>query len=393
MAAGRSELRKAAEKGFRYFDYNLIVIVIFLLIFGLVMVYSSSSYDAFLTFGDASFYLKKQILATAVGLGAMIVVAFIPYNLFYRVGMLAYLASLVVIFLIIPFGKEANGAKRWIYLFNNRVSFQPAEFVKFAMIIFLACLIRRMGEGIHTWRGFGLILGLTGIISALLWGVTSNASSAIIVFGIALVMMFVATRDYKRYVIVGIAGAILAALVVVIIVVNASGADSAHVGGYRGERVLAWLDPEAYASGKGFQTLQSLYAIGSGGFFGKGLGESMQKLGFIPEAQNDMIFSVICEELGLFGALALMLLFMLLLWRLKIIADNARDMFGTLIVAGVMGHIAIQVILNIAVVTNTIPNTGISLPFISYGGTALAFLMGEMGLALGVAKAIRAREY
>ena len=391
MAAGRSELRKAAEKGFRYFDYNLIVIVIFLLIFGLVMVYSSSSYDAFLTFGNASYYLRKQIIATLVGLFAMIFVAFIPYNLFYRLGMLGYLVSLVAIFLIIPFGHEANGAKRWIYI--NGVSFQPAELAKLAMIVFLACLIRRMGDGIHTWRGFGFVLGMTAIVSALLWGVTSNASSAIIVFGIALVMLFVATRDYKRYVIVGVAGVILAALVVIIILANASGAEASNVGGYRGERILAWIDPEAYASGKGFQTLQSLYAIGSGGFFGKGLGESMQKLGFIPEAQNDMIFSVICEELGLFGALALMLLFILLLWRLKIIADNARDLFGTLIVAGVMGHIAIQVILNIAVVTNTIPNTGISLPFISYGGTALVCTMCEMGLALGVARAIRAREY
>ncbi len=391
MAGSRSELRRAAEKGFRYFDYNLIVIVIFLLIFGLVMVYSSSSYDAFLTFGNASFYLKKQIIATVVGLAAMIIVALIPYNLFYRVGMLAYLVSLIFIFLIIPFGHEANGAKRWIYI--SGISFQPAEIAKLAMIVFLACLIRRMGDGIHTWRGFGFVLGMTAIISALLWGVTSNASSAIIVFGIALVMLFVATRDYKRYVIVGVAGAILAALVVIIILANASGVESGNVGGYRGERILAWLDPEAYASGKGFQTLQSLYAIGSGGFFGKGLGESMQKLGFIPEAQNDMIFSVICEELGLFGALALMLLFILLLWRLKIIADNAKDLFGTLIVAGVMGHISIQVILNIAVVTNTIPNTGISLPFISYGGSALVCLMCEMGLALGVAKAIRAREY
>ena len=391
MAGSRSELRRAAEKGFRYFDYNLIVIVIFLLIFGLVMVYSSSSYDAFLTFGNASFYLKKQIIATVVGLAAMIIVALIPYNLFYRVGMLAYLVSLVFIFLIIPFGHEANGAKRWIYI--SGISFQPAEIAKLAMIVFLACLIRRMGDGIHTWRGFGFVLGMTAIISALLWGVTSNASSAIIVFGIALVMLFVATRDYKRYVIVGVAGAILAALVVIIILANASGVESGNVGGYRGERILAWLDPEAYASGKGFQTLQSLYAIGSGGFFGKGLGESMQKLGFIPEAQNDMIFSVICEELGLFGALALMLLFILLLWRLKIIADNAKDLFGTLIVVGVMGHISIQVILNIAVVTNTIPNTGISLPFISYGGSALVCLMCEMGLALSVAKAIRAREY
>lgn len=162
--------------------------------------------------------------------------------------------------------------------------------------------------------------------------------------------------------------------------------------GFRGERILAWLDPEAYASGKGFQTLQALYAIGSGDIFGKGLGQSMQKLGFIPEAQNDMIFSIICEELGLFGAIAIILLFLLLIWRFMIVANNAPDLFGALLVVGVMGHIAIQVILNIAVVTNTIPNTGISLPFISYGGSSVMFLLIEIGLVLSVSHSIRLKE-
>lgn len=157
--------------------------------------------------------------------------------------------------------------------------------------------------------------------------------------------------------------------------------------------MLAWLDPEAYASGKGFQTLQALYAIGSGGIFGKGLGKSMQKLGFIPEAQNDMIFSIICEELGLLGAIAVILLFVILIWRMMIIANNARDLFGALLVVGVMGHISVQVILNIAVVTNTIPNTGVSLPFISYGGSSVMFLLVEIGIVMSVAKGIRLREY
>ena len=158
---------------------------------------------------------------------------------------------------------------------------------------------------------------------------------------------------------------------------------------FRGDRILAWLNPEEYASGTGFQTLQALYAIGSGGIFGKGLGQSMQKLGFLPEAQNDMIFSIICEELGLFGGIAVILLFILLIWRFMVIANNAPDLFGALLVVGVMGHIAIQVILNIAVVTNTIPNTGISLPFISYGGSSVMFLLIEIGLVLSVAKGIK----
>ena len=161
---------------------------------------------------------------------------------------------------------------------------------------------------------------------------------------------------------------------------------------FRGARILAWLDPEAYADGKGFQTLQALYAIGSGGILGKGLGESMQKLGFLPEAQNDMIFSIICEELGLFGAIAVILMFLLLIWRFMVIANNAPYLCGALLVEGVLGHLAIQVILNIAVVTNTIPNTGISLPFISYGGSAVLFLLIEIGMVLSVAKGIRLKD-
>ncbi len=386
-AGNRFARRKAAEKRNRYFDYNLIIVLGFLLFFGLVMVYSSSSYDAYLTFGDSSYYFHKQIKATLAGVAFMTIMAVIPYHFWERFSWVAYGVSILFIILIIPYGYEANGAKRWIRIFG--VSMQPAEVAKICMIIFLACRITKMGSEVATWLGFFMILGLVVPISLLLWSVTSNASSAIIVMAIAVVMLFVSTPDYKRYLYAAIAVAILAALVVWILVQNASGADPGNLGGYRGARILAWLDPEAYASGKGFQTLQALYAIGSGGMFGKGLGGSMQKLGFIPEAQNDMIFSVICEELGFFGALALMLGFILLIWRLKIIADSASDLLGALMVIGVMGHVAIQVILNIAVVTNTIPNTGISLPFISYGGSATFFLMGEMGLCLSVERGIR----
>lgn len=201
-------------------------------------------------------------------------------------------------------------------------------------------------------------------------------------------MVFVSSPDYKKFVLIGLAGAAAAALVVFLIV-NAASSDNMS---FRGGRILAWLDPEAYADGKGFQTLQALYAIGSGGIWGKGLGQSMQKLGFLPEAQNDMIFSIICEELGLFGATAVIVLFILLIWRFMVIANNAPDLFGAMLVVGVMGHIAIQVILNIAVVTNTIPNTGISLPFISYGGSSVLFLLIEMGLVLSVGKGIKLKD-
>ena len=205
-------------------------------------------------------------------------------------------------------------------------------------------------------------------------------------------MIFVASPDYKRFVIMAVLGSAGAALIVFAIVKIANSPELTEKLGFRGLRILAWLNPEAYADGKGFQTLQALYAIGSGGIFGKGLGESIQKLGFLPEAQNDMIFSIICEELGLFGAIAVILLFLLLIWRCMIIANNAPDLFGALLVVGVMGHLAIQVILNIAVCTSVIPNTGISLPFISYGGSSVVFLLIEIGIVLNVGRSIRLKD-
>ena len=192
--------------------------------------------------------------------------------------------------------------------------------------------------------------------------------------GIAYIMILVTSKKSRWFVFIAVLG--FAAMVAVLFL----------AGGFRLERIRVWLEPEKYAQDGGFQTLQALYALGSGGLFGKGLGQSVQKLGFVPEAQNDMVFSIICEELGIFGGIAIIILFGFMIWRLMSIANNAEDLFGTLIAVGVLAHIAIQVVLNIAVVTNTIPNTGITLPFISYGGTSTVFLMAEMGLALSVSK-------
>ena len=375
-------------------DYTLLFIVIFLLGFGLVMVYSTSSYSANLQFdGDAAWYFRKQLWATAVGIVAMMVVANIPYHFWEQFAMLGYIVSVILILLIIPFGTESHGAKRWLNIAG--ISVQPAEIAKLGMILFLASMICTMGKSIRQKKGFFTVLIVPVPIAIMLWRITSNLSSAIIVMGIAVLMLFVSCPDYKRFVILGIVTIVAAALIVLVIVKMAEagvGEDGGSVGGFRGARILAWLDPEAYAIGKGFQTLQGLYAIGSGGILGKGLGNSKQKLGFIPEAQNDMIFSIICEELGLFGAIAIILMFIMLSWRFMIIANNAPDLFGALLVVGVLGHIAIQVILNIAVVTNTIPNTGISLPFISYGGTSVLFLLIEIGLVLSVARGIRLKD-
>lgn len=385
MAMGRFK-KGARKKQESFSDYTLLFIVLFLLAFGLVMLYSSSAYDANLTYNDSSYLFRKQIFSTLAGLVVLFVTAHLPYHIWERFAVLGYVVSVVLILLIIPFGIEANGAKRWLKIMG--VSLQPAEVAKLAMILFLAYIICKMGRSIRTPKGFFFVLGLAAPISLLIYVITRNLSSAIIIFGIAFVMLFVACPDYKRFILLGLAG-IAAAAVLVYAIVQMADSDGM---GFRGERILAWLDPEAYASGKGFQTLQALYAIGSGGILGKGLGQSMQKLGFLPEAQNDMIFSIICEELGLFGAVAVLFMFLLLIWRCMIIANNAPDLFGALLVVGVMGHIAIQVILNVAVVTNTIPNTGISLPFISYGGSSVMFLLAEIGIVFSVGKGIRLKD-
>lgn len=388
MAAQKTRRRKRKEQSEYYFDYSLLVIVLFLLGFGLIMVYSASSYEAFDDYGDAGYYMKKQLVANILGLVAMIVVANIPYHFWERFALLGYLASAVLILLVkTPLGIESHGARRWIRIPGIGFNLQPAEVAKLCMILFLATLVCKMGKSVRSMKGFIFMILAPLPIVGMVYLITSNLSSAIIILGIAVLMVFVASPDYKKFIIIGLTG-VAAVAVLVFSIINAG--DSAE--GFRSERILAWLDPESQALDKGFQTVQALYAIGRGGIWGQGLGKSMQKLSFLPEAQNDMIFSIICEELGLFGAVAIILMFIMLLWRMMIIANNASDLFGAMLVVGVMGHIAIQAILNIAVVTNTIPNTGISLPFISYGGSSVLFLMVEIGLVLSVAKRIQLKE-
>jgi len=369
-----------------FFDYTLLITVLFLLFFGLIMIYSSSSYKANLTFEDSGYYLKKQLVATVLGLVAMFVVSRIPYHFWEKLSIPAMVISVVLIFLVLtPLGYEANGARRWL---NLGISLQPAEVAKLAVIIFMSYMVCQVGRGIRQLKTFIVLLVPAGFLFIIVWKITENMSSAIIIMGIAVSIIFVASPDYKKYVVISLC---LIAVIAIMVYVLKQNQDASSLG-FRFQRILAWINPEAYASGKGFQTLQALYAIGSGGIFGKGLGESMQKLGFLPEAQNDMIFSIICEELGLFGAIAVMLLFLVLIWRCMVVANNAPDLFGALLVVGVMAHFAIQVILNIAVCTNTIPNTGISLPFISYGGSSVVFLLIEIGIVLNVARSIHLKE-
>ena len=370
-------------------DYSLLFIVLFLLAFGLVMLYSTSSYEATAEYKDAAYYLKRQTVFTILGLGLMVFVSYIPYSLLKYISGFAYLASIGFILLIIPFGLEVNGAKRWLSIPGMPMQLQPAEVAKIGVIVFSAMFIEKLGRrALTTWRGLLIPMVPAGIVAVMLWQITDNLSSAIIILAIVAGMLFVASPDYKRF--AAIAVAILGtAAAVVMYIVNSADQNSLD---FRGERILAWLDPKAYAGGKGYQTIQALYAIGSGGIFGKGLGQSMQKLGFIPEAQNDMIFSIICEELGLFGAISIMLMFLILLWRFVMIAYSADDFYGAMLVVGVFSHISVQVILNIAVVTNTMPNTGVTLPFISYGGSSVFFLLAEIGIVFSVARGMGREE-
>ncbi|MXP76852.1 FtsW/RodA/SpoVE family cell cycle protein [Lachnospiraceae bacterium WCA-9-b2] len=354
----------------REFDYTLLTALFLLVITGLVILYSTSAYNGDVKFHDSFYYLKKQVFATLLGIAGMFVVANMDYHVWRHFAVLGYLTAILLSVAVLFIGDEINGSKRWLSL--GPLSFQPSEFAKVALILFLAQMVTRNVKDIGKMRTMLkimlMILPVVGLVGA------SNLSTAIIILGIGVILIFVASPKYGQFIFMGLLGVGFMAVFLAL-------------ESYRLERLAIWRNPEAYE--KGYQTLQGLYAIGSGGLFGRGLGESIQKLGFVPEAQNDMIFSIICEELGLFGAGFVLILFLILIWRFFVIATHAADLFGALIATGAMGHMMIQVILNIAVVTNTIPNTGITLPFISYGGTSVMFLLVEMGLVLSVSSWVK----
>lgn len=381
----KSRRRKAVKKqAVHYFDYSLLAIIIFLMCFGLVMLYSISSYEARTEYGDGMYFLKRQGL---IGLGSIVVMMWVSrldYHMFSKYAAMIYWGSMLLLALVkfTPLGIEVNGARRWFRLPANQ-SFQPAEIMKIAVIIFIPYLICRMGNKVHTLKGSLGVVEWGGLAALGVYVLTDNLSSAIIVMGISCCILFVVHKKQKIF--LWIAGGGLAVFVAGSYILGRLLENSTS---FRLRRIIAWLNPEKYASTISFQTVQGLYAIGSGGFFGKGLGNGVQKT-VIPEVQNDMILSAICEELGVFGAIIILVLFGLLIYRLLFIAQNAPDLYGALIMTGIMSHIAIQVILNVMVVTNMMPNTGITLPFISYGGTSILFLMIEMGMALGISRRIK----
>lgn len=354
-------------------DHLFLALILLILTVGLTMLYSASSAQSAYDTGYESTwkYLIKQAACAGIGLLAMFFFSRIPVSFWYRLAWPLYWGSIGLLLSVLVVGQEVNGARRWINIAG--VQFQPSELAKFAQILLFARLTRCFGQGAKTFRlgvmGFGM--ALMGILVPL---ALEKHLSAIMLMGmVAVTMMFVAGTEMKWLA----AGACGAALFVVLYI---------SFMGYAGDRVTAWLHPESDPSDKGYQILQSLYAIGSGGVFGLGFGKSRQKYLYLPFQYNDYIFAICCEELGLIGALGIMALFALAIIRGYWIALHSADRFSTILCAGLVTLIAVQTILNLCVVTNLLPSTGIALPFFSYGGTALAMNLGEMGIVLSISR-------
>ena len=354
-------------------DLPFLILMLLLLTVGLIMLYSASfaqsEYDT--GYISSTRYFQKQAVCAAIGLAAFLFFSRIPARAWFRLAWPMYALSIVLLLSVLAVGEEVNGARRWINVAG--LQFQPSEIAKFTLILLFARLTRSFGSDAKKFRfgvlGFGA--ALLGILVPL---ALEKHLSAIMLMGmVAVVMMFVAgTR--ARWLLAGAGAAVVFVAVYV------------SVMGYAGDRITAWLHPESDPGDTGYQILQSLYAIGSGGLFGLGFGKSRQKYLYLPFQYNDYIFAVICEELGFVGALAIIALFCALILRGYWIALRARDRFSTVLAAGLVTLIAVQTVLNLCVVTNLLPSTGISLPFFSYGGTALAVNLGEMGIVAHISR-------
>ena len=366
----RPSLRSKADAKI---DTPFLIILTTLLVLGLVMLYSASCVQSAYDSGSrtTTLYLRKQAICAVVGAVAFYLFSRIPVFLWYRSCWLLYGGSILLLLGVLVLGEEVNGAKRWITIAG--IQFQPSELAKFSMILVFARLTREYGPRAKRFR-FGVIgfgLALIGILIPL---ALEKHLSAIMLMGmVAVVMMFVAGTDI-RWLLAGALGAVIFLVVYI------------RFMGYAGDRVSAWLHPELDPADTGYQILQSLYAVGSGGLFGLGLGRSRQKYMYLPFQYNDYIFAIVCEELGLLGAAAIIALYMALILRGYWIALKARDRFSTVMAAGLITLIAVQTILDLCVVTNLLPSTGISLPFFSYGGTALAVNLGEMGIVANISR-------
>ncbi len=366
----RRLVKKLATEGV---DPVFLILLLVLLTVGLVMLYSASSaqsaYDTGYT--QTTRYLQKQGLCALIGLGAMVILSRIPPAFWLRWAWVLYGISVALLLSVLLFGQSVNGARRWINI--GGIQFQPSEIAKFTMIVLFAKLTVNYGKKVRQFRRG--VLGFGGALLGILVPLALEKHlSAIMLMGmVAVVMMFVAGTSPK-WLLAGAGGAVLFVVVYVSLM------------GYAGDRITAWLHPEQDPSDTGYQILQSLYAIGSGGLFGLGLGKSRQKYLYLPFQYNDYIFAIICEELGLVGAVLIIALFAALILRGYWIALHGTTRFETVLGAGLVSLIAVQTILNLGVVSNLLPSTGIALPFFSYGGTALAVNLGEMGVLLSISR-------
>ncbi len=359
-------------------DYMVFLSVIILVLLGIVMVFSSSYYNEAKKLvnnpdsnSDIFSFLRTQGLYGIIGFVGMVVMMNFNYKYLKRYVFLLYTSAIFFLVLVLFIGVEVKGARRWIQM---GFSFQPSEYMKMAMIITVSFFLDKYKDLLKNIRGY-IFLGILTIIPVFLIMLQPNLSTSIVIIIISFGLVFIASPYTKIFIFGGIA-AVSAFLGYMLFLSE----------GFRADRFAAWLDPQSDPLDKGYQILQSLYAIASGGLFGLGLGQSRQKLGFIPEAQNDIIFSIICEELGFFGAAIVLILFAVIIWRGIRIALNAPDLFGCFVASGVVLVIASQVLINVAVVTNTIPNTGIPLPFISAGGTSMIIFMALIGILLNISR-------
>ena len=355
-------------------DLTFLILVLIILTIGLIMLFSASYVDALYREGDSFFYIKKQLIFAVVGVIAMLFIGYVvDYHILHRFA-LPILIVTEILLVVVYFCPPVNGVHRWIP-FPVVGTIQPSEIAKFAVIVMFAHLISLNFKKMHTFKS-GVLPFLPVILTVVpLVLFERHLSGGILIALICAVMMLIGGTKMRWF---GLAGGGAAALAVVAYAVGLL--DSVK------SRLEVFIDPFVDAQGAGFQNIQSLYAICSGGLMGLGLGNSRQKYLYIPEPQNDFIFAIVCEELGFIGATIIIILFALLVWRGFVIASKARDKFGTMLVIGIVAQVGLQTILNIAVVTKSVPNTGIPLPFFSYGGSALLILLAEMGVVLNVSR-------
>ncbi len=369
---------KKTKVTYRPMDTTFLIIVLILITTGLIMMFSASYANAYyLKDGNSTFYISRQIGAVLFGFLVMGVASFVDHRIYRVLAIPLYIITLILL-VVVLFMPPLNNARRWIFI--GPINFQPSEIAKFAIVILFASLICKNFQKMHTFKYGVLPFMLLMAPIIILMRFEPHLSGIILIFMIGVIMMFIGGTHPGWY-IVGVS-----AIAVVITAVIAKPDLLTIFAEYAGTRIEVWLDPTTDPQGKGFQTLQSLYAIASGGLMGTGIGGSRQKYLYLPEPYNDFIFAIICEELGFMGATLIICLFALLIWRGFVIAVRCPDRFGSLVAAGLTTQVGLQTLLNIAVVTNTLPNTGISLPFFSYGGTSLVMLMGEMGIILAISR-------